>query len=68
MPASTLSNSQKLEVIEMAAVKPEETLHDYLRRYFEKIAKSMTRQFAEQGEFSRVEVIPNAPSSVESGS
>lgn len=68
MPGSTLPNSLKPEVIEMAAVKPEETLHDYIRRYFEKIAKGMTRQLAEQGQFSRVEVIPNTPSSAESGS
>jgi hypothetical protein len=29
-------------------LKSEETLHNYLRRYFEKISKDNARQFAEQ--------------------
>jgi hypothetical protein len=37
-------------VIEMAVVKPEETLHNYLRRHFEKISEGKARQFAEQGD------------------
>jgi hypothetical protein len=37
-------------VIEMVVVKTEETLHNYLRRHFEKISEGKARQFAEQGE------------------
>jgi len=37
-------------VIEMVAIKTEETLHNYLRRHFEKISEGQARQFAEQGE------------------
>jgi hypothetical protein len=37
-------------VIEMVAIKTEETLHNYLRRHFEKISEGKARQFAEQGE------------------
>jgi hypothetical protein len=36
-------------VIEMAVNKTEETLHNYLRRHFEKISEGKARQFAEQG-------------------
>ena len=43
----------------MAAVKPEETLHTYLRRHFEQIAKRLTRQIADQKEASCVEAIPD---------
>jgi hypothetical protein len=38
----------------MAAVKPDETLHIYLRRHFEQIAKRLTRQIADQKEASCV--------------
>jgi hypothetical protein len=41
----------------MAAVKPEETLHTYLRRHFEQIAKRLTRQTADQKEASCVEAL-----------
>ena len=37
-----------LDVIEMAPLKDEETLHNYLRRHFEKVSKDNARQFAEQ--------------------
>jgi hypothetical protein len=37
-------------VIEMDVVKTEETLHNYLRRHFEKISEGKARQFVEQGE------------------
>jgi hypothetical protein len=37
-------------VIEMVVVKTEETLHNYLRRHFEKISEGKARQFAEQRE------------------
>jgi hypothetical protein len=42
----------------MAAIKPEETLHTYLRRHFEQIAKRLTKQTADQKESSCVGVIP----------
>jgi hypothetical protein len=32
----------------MLPVKPEETLHDYLRRHFEKISKGKAQEFADQ--------------------
>jgi hypothetical protein len=63
MFGSALSNFLKSEVIKMAESKPEETLHNYLRRYFEKISKSMTNQCAEQREPSRMQVTPNTRSS-----
>jgi hypothetical protein len=47
----------------MAESKPEETLHNYLRRYLEKISRGMANQFAEQRELSRMQVIPNTRSS-----
>jgi hypothetical protein len=42
----------------MAPIAPEETLHNYLRRYFEKISKGKIRQFAEQKEVSGIEAVP----------
>jgi hypothetical protein len=68
MFGSALSNFPKSEVVKMAESKPEETLHNYLRRYFEKISKGMTNQFAEQREPSRMQVIPNTRSSAGDGS
>ncbi|HET6219444.1 MAG TPA: hypothetical protein VFE27_20645 [Acidobacteriaceae bacterium] len=68
MFGSALSNFLKSEVIKMAEFKPEETLHNYLRRYFEKISKGMTNQFAEQRELSRMQVIPNTRPSAGDGS
>jgi hypothetical protein len=40
----------------MIPLKPEETLHDYLRRHFDKISKSKTRQFGERSEVYNVDV------------
>jgi hypothetical protein len=37
-------------IIEMVSIKPEETLHEYLRRHFEKISRVKARQFVEQKE------------------
>lgn len=68
MFGSALSNFLKSEVIKMAESKPEETLHNYLRRYFEKISRGMTNQSAEQRELSRMQVIPNTRSSAGDGS
>jgi hypothetical protein len=45
-------------VIEMVVVKTEETLHNYLRRHFEKISEGKARQFAEQGKGSKIVVVP----------
>jgi hypothetical protein len=42
----------------MVPLKVEETLHDYLRRYFEKISKGNARQFAEQNTVTKVDVVP----------
>jgi hypothetical protein len=42
----------------MAPLKAEETLHDYLRRYFERISKGNARQFAEQNTVTNVDVVP----------
>jgi hypothetical protein len=60
---STLPNLLESEVIEIVPLKPEETLHHYLRRHFEKVSKNKARQFAEQGELPKVDVVPDAPSS-----
>jgi hypothetical protein len=60
---ATLPNLLESEVIKIVPLKPEETLHNYLRRHFEKVSKSKARQFAEQGELPKVEVVPGARSS-----
>jgi hypothetical protein len=65
---SALSNFPRSEVVKMAESKPEETLHNYLRRYFERVSKGMTNQFTEQREPSRMQVIPNTRSSAGDGS
>ncbi len=44
----------------MVSPKTEETLHIYLRRHFERIAKGTARQFAEQREATKVNVVPDA--------
>jgi hypothetical protein len=41
----------------MVPLKVEETLHDYLRRHFEKISKGKARQFAEQNTVTKVDVV-----------
>jgi hypothetical protein len=41
----------------MAVIKTEETLHNYLRRHFEKISEGKARQFAEQGTRSKKGVV-----------
>ena len=41
----------------MIPLKPEETLHNYLRRHFEKVSKGKARQFAEQREVPKVDVV-----------
>ena len=54
----TLPKSLRLEVVEMAPLKAEETLHDYPRRYFEKASKDNARQFAEQKTITKAGVVP----------
>jgi hypothetical protein len=49
--------------MEMVAIKTEETLHNYLRRHFEKISEGKARQFAEQGTGSQKVVVPVSRSS-----
>jgi hypothetical protein len=56
---STLPNLLQSEVIEMVPLKAEETFHNYLRRHFEKISKSMARQFAEQREIPERDDVPD---------
>ena len=34
----------------MVSIKPDETLHEYLRQHFEKISRVKARQFVEQKE------------------
>jgi hypothetical protein len=54
--------------MEMVVIKTEETLHNYLRRHFEKISEGKARQFAEQAKSSKkVVVVPISRSSNESG-
>jgi hypothetical protein len=50
----TLNSAQSPEVrgIEMTLLKPEETLHVYLRRHFERVSNGMARQFAEKRDLS----------------
>jgi hypothetical protein len=43
----------------MVPLKTEETLHIYLRRHFERISKGTARQFAEQREVTKVNVVPD---------
>jgi hypothetical protein len=50
-------------VIEMVVVKTEETLHNYLRRHFEKISEGKARQFAEEGQGPKKAVVPVSRSS-----
>jgi hypothetical protein len=50
-----------MDVIEMAPLKAEETLHKYLRRHFEKVSKDNARQFAEQKAVTKVDVVPDMP-------
>jgi hypothetical protein len=40
--------SPEIRGIEMTLLKPEETLHVYLRRHFERVSNGMARQFAEK--------------------
>jgi hypothetical protein len=47
----------------MVPLKVEETLHDYLRRHFEKVSEGNARQFAEQNEVPKADVVPDMSSS-----
>ena len=41
----------------MTLLKPEETLHVYLRRHFERVSKGMARQFAEKRDVPEVAAV-----------
>jgi hypothetical protein len=45
--------------MEMAQVEMEETLHNYLRKHFERISKNKARQLAEQTAAVEADVIPD---------
>ena len=49
--------------MEMAQLKTEETLHNYLRRHFERISDNQARQLAEQTVVLEEEVILDTRSS-----
>ena len=49
--------------MEMAQLKTEETLHNYLRRHFERISENTARQLAEQTVVLQEEVILDTRSS-----
>jgi hypothetical protein len=50
-----------LDVIEMAPIKAEEELHNYLRRYFDKVSQDNARQFADQKAVTKADVVPDMP-------
>jgi hypothetical protein len=41
----------------MTLLKPEETIHVYLRRHFERVSQGMARQFVEKRDVPAVEVV-----------
>ncbi len=43
----------------MVQIAMEETLHNYLRRHFERISKNKARQLAEQTAAAKADVIPD---------
>jgi hypothetical protein len=43
----------------MVQIEMEETLHNYLRRHFERISKNKARQLAEQTAAAKADVIPD---------
>jgi hypothetical protein len=45
--------------MEMVQIEMEETLHNYLRRHFERISKNKARQLAEQTAAVEAGVIPD---------
>jgi hypothetical protein len=49
----------------MVPPKPEETLHNYLRRHFEKVSKGIAREFAAQRELPNLNVLPICVSPME---
>jgi hypothetical protein len=55
--AKPLAPLLETKAIEMFSIKPE-TLHEYIRRHFEKISRVHARQFVEQGELPELEVVP----------
>ncbi len=47
----------------MTLLKPEETLHVYLRRHFERVSKGMARQFADMRDVAEVGAVADKDSS-----
>jgi hypothetical protein len=47
----------------MTPLTAEETLHNYLRRHFEKVSRDNARQFAEQNGLTKIDVVPDMPPS-----
>jgi hypothetical protein len=47
----------------MASLTAEETLHNYLRRHYEKVSKDNARQFAEQKAVTKPDAVANKPPS-----
>lgn len=54
-------NLLEFEVIEMVSLKSEETLHDCLRRYFERISKGRAVGVAAEREAPEVDVVAGFP-------
>jgi hypothetical protein len=52
-----LYQSAEIRGIEMTLLKPEETLHVYLRRHFERVSKGLARQFAEKTDIPAVAAV-----------
>jgi hypothetical protein len=63
---SALPGLLETKVIEMVSIKPE-TLHEYLRRHFEKISRVKARQFVEQRDLPEADVVPKTNSLGSSG-
>jgi hypothetical protein len=64
--AVKLARLLETKVIQMFSIKPE-TLHEYLRRHFDKISRVQARQFVELGELPEVEVVPKTEPLVSTG-
>jgi hypothetical protein len=62
--ASAVSFFRKPRLMEMDPLKTEETLHNYLRRHFERISKNKARQLVEQTVALEADVIPNTNKSL----
>jgi hypothetical protein len=57
--ASAVSFFRKPRLMEMDPLKTEETLHNYLRRHFERISEKKARQLAEQDVVLKDDAVPD---------